>query len=797
MYTYLSNSMKTYIFWLLFIIVLLGNLVTKAQNATLKEADTLFSHQQYATALPIYTKLFKKDSTNKPVTLKIARIYNFSKEYKIAETWYAKVGNAILSKEPDRMFEYAEILRINGKYVQAAEAYRSYYVKVPNQPRAIILAKYADSIAKVRAVKTTGTGKSTIDTLTGPNTKYADFSPWVFKDQLLYLTDRVTEIAKPLKKTTTKGIYVRTGKGYSFPIIDALDAHQLKIQDSVAKKPASKLIPTDTSFLAILRKELNVGPICFNKKEDTLFFSRVKSLKDYKDANGEKLKDTKKTVSYDELCYLVKNGDKWSEIKTFPYNDFLKYSMMHPALTNDGKRLYFASDRSGNLGKFDIFYCERLTDSVWSVPVNAGSAVNTVGSELFPYIDDQNTLFFASDGHLGLGGLDLFSTPLSQDPESANWKIFHLPEPINSSADDFGVHIFAPSTATQKSGFLSSNRAGSKGLDDVYSFKLDISVIKPSPLDIMIIDRVTQLPMANVTLTFTRSVKDSVITKMSDASGMVHLVFNDNRAGLVTLVKEKYLTKSDSVSIHREGSVVVFEMEQQRDFIVKGRVIDKQTGLPIESSTVLIDGNNGNLKNLLTDSNGRYEAGLERSTSYFMLAKKEGYFSKRTELLSTQFRNETATLYIDFELEKVVVDLEKKIENIYYDYAQATLRESSLIELDKLRNILVDNPNFQVELSAHTDSRGNDEYNMALSQKRASAVVNYLIQKGVSPGQIMPKGYGESKPINKCTNGAICTEEQYEMNRRTEFKVIGYIKYLPTKTVKKQKVTPKKKTAKK
>lgn len=789
--------MKNYLFLLLSGMLLFAGNQVKAQKSS-KEADTLFSHQQYATALPIYTKLFTKDSTNKSIALKIARIYNFSKEYLTAEQWYAKAGNSLLLADPDRMFEYADVLRINGKYTEAANSYRSYYGKVPNQPRAIILAKYADSIAKVREIKLLTPGKSQVGTLAGPNSKYADFSPWVYKNQLLFLTDRIaTSTEKQVKKTTPAEIYVRTGKGYSYLTLNTLDEQQLKLQDSIAHQPAAKLLPADTSFLPILRKELNVGPICFNKKGDTLFFSRVKSLKDYRDANGEKLKDTKKTVSYDELCYLVKKGDTWSEIKVFPYNDFLKYSMMHPALSNDGKRLYFASDRSGNLGKFDIFYCERLTDSIWSVPVNAGSAINTVGSELFPYIDDQNILYFASDGHFGLGGLDLFSTNPLQNPESANWKIVHLPEPINSSADDFGVYVYAPSNAQQKFGFLTSNRIGGVGLDDVYSFKMDISQQRSCPVDIMVIDRVSQLPLAGVRVSYTRSQTDSILIKTSDASGMVHLEINDCKPGLVELSKEKYLIKSDSLHVKREGSTMVYELEQQRDFIVEGRVIDKATGLPLESATVTIDAEKTQVKNLLTDHNGKYAAGLQRSTGYFMLAKKEGYFTKRTELLSTQFRNESTTLYIDFELEKVVVEQSKKIENIYYDYAKATLRPSSLIELDKLRNLLVDNPYFMVELSAHTDSRGDDEYNMALSNKRASAVVNYLIKQGVSPGQILPKGYGESKPVNNCINGSRCTEEQYELNRRTEFKVIGYIKYLPPKKAPVKKKVKKKAIVKK
>ncbi|MFD0942058.1 OmpA family protein [Pedobacter boryungensis] len=762
--------MKKYLAYVLPILMLAN---VSQSNAQSKNPDTLFKYEQYAKALPLYQKMVQKDSTKKDVVLKIGRIYNYAKEYPKAETWYAKAGQQKLLEDPVRMLEYAELLRISGKYAQAAQAYRAYYQKTPGDLKALRLAKHSDSLEALRKVALVKS-KSWVSLLNRPNTAYAEFSPWLLKDQLLFLTDRfkTDSLSKPAKNA----IYHRTGKGFSFAMADKIDNQQSKWIDSIFKKIPEKIMNGDTSFLATLKKELNVGPLCFNKTGDTIFFSRVRDLSKEKSKSKAKIQWQ---YSYNELCFMVKKANGWSEVQVFPYNNYLKYSMMHPALSTDGKRLYFASDRPGSLGGFDLFYSERLANNNWSFPENVGCLVNTQGNELFPSIDDQNTLFFSSDGHLGLGGLDLFSTSLKDSENCALKEPFHLPAPINSSADDFGMFVIQPSQKDQKYGYLSSNRLPGKGLDDLYSFYLNL--VTACPVDVMVLDRTSKKPLANVKVSLGTNVKDSLNTHYTDAAGKLTLTLKDCLPEVISLSKPAYVSLSDSIGLIRGKTSYTYLMDMAKGFAVEGKVTDALTGTPLDSVTVLIKENKTLFKSPQTKADGKYASVLEKNKRYLILAKKQGYFTKRSVVVSTLDKPEGTIFNVDFELEKVVINKEIKIENIYYDFAKATLRKESLPELDKIRDMLLDNPELMVELSAHTDSRGKDAANMLLSQRRAESVVKYLVSKGVPARQMISRGYGETKLINQCANGVNCTEAEHQLNRRTEFKIIGYVKSLPVK----------------
>ncbi|MFI5452291.1 OmpA family protein [Pedobacter sp. UC225_61] len=769
--------MKKYVLYVL-PVLMLANL--SQSNAQSKNPDTLFKYEQYAKALPLYKKIVQKDSTKKDAVLKIGRIYNYAKEFAIAENWYAKAGEQKLLEDPIRMLEYAELLRISGKYTQAAAAYRSYYQKTPGDLKALTLATHAETTAQLRKAALIN-NKSWVNLLDKPNTSYAEFSPWLLKDQLLFLTDRFKTDSLSKGKVVKNTIYHRTGKGFSFASAETISNSQTKLIDSVFKRTPQKISSADSSFLSILKQELNVGPLCFNKTGDTVFFSRVHDLTKEKSKSKAKIQWQ---YSYNELCFMVKKGTAWSEIKVFPYNDYHKYSTMHPALSADGKRLYFSSDRPGSLGGFDIFYSERLKDNTWSFPVNAGCTVNTEGNELFSSIDDYNTLFFSSDGHLGLGGLDLFSTSLKVG-NCAITKPFHLPEPINSSADDFGVFVIQPSEKDQKYGYLSSNRIGGKGLDDLYSFYLNL--VTSCPVDILVLDRATKKPLANVKVSLGATVKDSVQTKYTDASGKLAVSLKDCLAEAITFSKALYVPLADSIGLNKGKTSYTFLMDLAKGYAVEGKVTDALTGTPLDSVSIQIKDNKTLVKNPQTTADGKYASALEKNKRYLILAKKKGYFTKRSVVVSTLDKPEGTIFNVDFELEKVVINKEIKIENIYYDFAKATLRKESLPELDKIRDMLLDNPELMVELSAHTDSRGKDAANMLLSQRRAESVVKYLVSKGIPARQLISRGYGETKLINQCANGVNCTEAEHQLNRRTEFKIIGYVKSLPV-----QKAAPKK-----
>lgn len=365
----------------------------------------------------------------------------------------------------------------------------------------------------------------------------------------------------------------------------------------------------------------------------------------------------------------------------------------HPSVSPDGKFLYYVSDAVGGFGGKDIFR-SRLVGSDFGPMENLGPEINTPGDEMFPYVRDSVTLYFASNGHPGMGGLDLFKA--TQD-STGKWHVENLKAPINSMGDDFGITF----EGNKERGFFSSNRNDARGYDHLYSF---------------------ELPMITIFI-----------------------------EGLVSDVDE----------------------------------------YPIEDATVRIVGKDGLNEKVLAKKDGSYRVELERDIRYVMMASARGYLNQNFELKTgPEEKNETYT--VDFFLSPISKPV--VIDNIFYDFDKATLRPESQKALDEMIKMLNDNPNVTIELGAHTDRKGTEQYNERLAQRRAQSVVDYLITGGIEKERLEAKGYGESVPktINKkleksfdfLKEGDVLTEEfiltltpeQQEMsdqiNRRTEFKVL-------------------------
>ena len=365
----------------------------------------------------------------------------------------------------------------------------------------------------------------------------------------------------------------------------------------------------------------------------------------------------------------------------------------HPSISPDGKYLYFVSDAVGGFGGKDFFRA-RVAGNDFGPMENLGEELNTPGDEMFPYVRDSVTLYFASNGHPGMGGLDLFKA--TQD-STGKWKVENLGAPINSMADDFGI-TFA---GKEERGFFCSNRNDARGYDHIYSFE------RPT------------------------------------------------------------------ITIFIEG------------------IVNDVDEYPIEDATVRIVGKDGLNVKVPVKKDGTYRVELERDIRYVMMASARGYLNQNYEL-HTGPEEKNETYIVDFFLSPISKPV--VIDNIFYDFDKATLRPESKKALDEMIKMLNDNPNVTIELGAHTDRKGTDQYNERLAQRRAQSVVDYLIAGGIEAARLEAKGYGESVPktINKkmakqfdfLKEGDVLTEEfilalppeQQEIadqiNRRTEFKVL-------------------------
>lgn len=354
-----------------------------------------------------------------------------------------------------------------------------------------------------------------------------------------------------------------------------------------------------------------------------------------------------------------------------------------PVFSPDGQTLYFTSTRKGGLGGNDLYKSTLEGPGRFSTPENLGDQINTPGNENFPAIAPDGTLYFSSDGHPGLGKLDIFKVQKG--------KVVNLGAPINSSGDDF-----APFFTSPRVGVFASNRAGGKGSDDLYLFR--------------------ERPY-------------------------------------------KYVT-----------------------FFVDGTLVERndQTGqsVAVPNETVTLYSNSGQkLQEVTSGPDGKFSMKLDTATaSYSLTANRSGYFTARNSVSTIGRRPAQDALPdlmnevrvpVTLTLTRIVKNKAIVVDNIFYDYDKANIRPDAAAELDKLVQTLNDNPQITIELSSHTDSRGKDAYNMALSQRRAESAVAYIVSKGIDKSRITAKGYGESRPVIKGAK----TEEDYQRNRRTEFKV--------------------------
>lgn len=394
-----------------------------------------------------------------------------------------------------------------------------------------------------------------------------------------------------------------------------------------------------------------------------------------------------------EIYISTRSSAKWGKGTRATIVKDSVTALGHPSISPDGKYLYFVSDAVGGFGGKDIFRA-RVAGNDFGPMENLGEEINTPGDEMFPYVRDSVTLYFASNGHPGMGGLDLFKA--TQD-STGKWKVENLGAPINSMADDFGI-TFA---GKEERGFFCSNRNDARGYDHIYSFE------RPT------------------------------------------------------------------ITIFIEG------------------IVNDVDEYPIEDATVRIVGKDGLNVKVPVKKDGTYRVELERDIRYVMMASARGYLNQNYEL-HTGPEEKNETYIVDFFLSPISKPV--VIDNIFYDFDKATLRPESKKALDEMIKMLNDNPNVTIELGAHTDRKGTDQYNERLAQRRAQSVVDYLIAGGIEAARLEAKGYGESVPktINKkmakqfdfLKEGDVLTEEfilalppeQQEIadqiNRRTEFKVL-------------------------
>jgi outer membrane protein OmpA-like peptidoglycan-associated protein len=699
----------------------------KLQGRMVDRYDEVFD---YAKANAILENLYDKGKATPADLRRMAVNYRKMGESKKAEFTYTRLM-ATGAQVPEDVLNYADQLRANKKYKEALEWYATYAALRPEDPRPKAYLENPDVFDRMMRDSTSATIR-----IVPINSPQADLGLSVMDELLLF--------------SSARGEGAGGSRSYPWDDQPFLNLYSALLKGETAEEPM------------VMRKDVNSryhdGTVSYDSTAKRMYFTRNNLLR------GSISKSTRGNLNLGIYYTNVVTGEfgqpEWSTLMPMTFND-PEFNYGHPAVSPGGQRLFFVSDRPGGQGGTDIWYCEKLGEQ-WGAPQNMGPKVNTPGDEMYPFLRGDSTLFFASTGHAGLGGLDLFRTKLRPDGPGA---IFNMGYPMNTEFNDHGLMLINDST-----GFFSSDRTGGQGSDDIYG-----CTIRPPMVYLAgrVIDSVTKQPIEGATIVLKDESGDHVkrYTLKSSEGGRFSIDAEYHERYLLVANMNGYYQREMGVLTDTDPlEEIVVEMEKY-DYLANGTVLNGETGEPMAGvNVVLTDAAGDTLASMVTDASGTYQFPLKPETDYRVKADKEGFF-KQSAKVTTKGKPSSA-ITTDFRLFPLKVDQVVRLDNIFYDFNKADIRPDAALELDKLVATLMENPTVKIELSSHTDCRGKDAYNLSLSQRRAKSAVDYVISKGIAKERLTSRGYGKSKPAVDCKCEQ-CTDTDHEQNRRTEFKVLS------------------------
>lgn len=645
--------MKNYIL-LCLTIVSLFSFNGYAQKAQVAAADKKYNNYAYIDAIKTYERVAEKGYKSAEMFRKLGNSYYFNSEFEKAAKWYDELFAMNSDQESEYYYRYAQSLKSISKNHKANEMLEEFYQKAGDDNRAKLFEKNKNYLEEIKA----NSGRYNIEDA-GINSKFSDYGSSLYNNKLVFASARETERLGQKKHKWTNQYFT--------------NLYATSIDDEMVLGQTEKFSKTISS-------KFHESTPTFTKDGKTMYFTRNNYLDGKKGKNGS-------GITLIKIYKATFENNQWVNVIELPF-DSDKYSTAHPALSPDEKTLYFASDMPGTIGQSDLFKVQINDDGSFGPPQNLGKSINTEGKETFPFITNENELYFASNGHPGLGGLDVFVSKINA--EGTFDEVQNVGDGINSNNDDFAFLIDTKS----RRGFVTSNREGGHGYDDIYKF-LEIKKLVCK-----------QELFGNVT--------DLVATKiLSD----VKITLFDNQFKLVTTTH--------------------------------------------------------------SDQNGNYSFDVECGKTYHERAEKPKYTTKEQKITIARENGRTELpITLEKENRKVVLgdDLAKHLEikMIYFDLDKSNIRQEAALELEKILDVLNQNPTIKIDIRSHTDSRATFKYNEILSSERAKSTMEWLVKNGVNINRLTSKGYGETQLVNKCTDGVKCTEEEHQQNRRSEFIVTGF-----------------------
>lgn len=633
--------------------------VCSQENKVIEEASKNYDDYAFIDARDIYLRLIKKGFYSPEILQKLGDSYYWTANYSEACLWYSKLlkkGNDNLENiDAEYHFRYAQSLKSIGRYNLADIQMDKFNQINRSDSRGEIFVKDRDYLKDID--KQSGNYKISKVFF---NSELQDFGPSFWGNQLVFSSNRENRT----------GDYIHDWNDQ--PFLDLF----------VVKNPMSET-PDVKRFSDKMNTPYHESTSVFTASGDVIYFTRNNS-------DNSKLKRDSKGTAKLKIFRSTRTDIGWSIPEELPFNSD-EFSTAHPALNANESKLYFASDRPGTYGLSDIWMVDIYPDGGFGEPINLGEKINTEARETFPFINQDNGLFYASEGQVGLGGLDVFTTKLDN---SGNVGItYNVGKPVNSNADDFGLII----NNQLGIGYFASNRSSGMGNDDIYAITLE---------------------------------KKSTINCSQNITGVTKNVKTDQIIPLATV-----------------------ELRN-----INNEIIDTA----------------------ISDNVGRFSfTEIDCKSTFVIRAKKTDY--EPSEVMINTSLEPDATVNRDLYLKpplklNVGDDLADILElnPIYFDFDKHNIRQDAALELEKVVGILKKYPKLKIDVRSHTDSRAPDQYNLTLSQRRNMSTLRYIInQGGIGKNRLTGRGYGETQLINACGNDIECTEEEHQLNRRSEFIIVS------------------------
>jgi peptidoglycan-associated lipoprotein len=638
-----------------------------AYQVKVRDGDTALDRYQFAHAITFYQKDMKKARTRVEqgrIALKIATAYDRMNEPAKAlpyyqQAWSGQAGIQALQGK-------ARSLKKLERYEEAIEAYTQLGEEIGSA------YEYRREIQSCRlAMQWADAGESASYAIEGAefNSRYADYAPFpIGPDKVFFTSDRPTP--------QHQEIYQWTGKPFADIFLNTSEPSLYARALDVINTPAHE------------------GTLIMSPDRQEFYFTRC---------GDPGARD-------DQYCRIYVSrilDNAWTDPEPLAFCTG-NFNYGHPALSADGNMLYYAADDPLGVGGYDLYMVLRTREG-WTEPLMLPPTINTEGNEMFPWLDGD-TLYFSSNHHPGMGGLDIFK---SWRMGARAWAVpENLRPPINSGSDDFAFvwspYEVEPATGL-RSGYFSSTRPGGLGSDDIYHVREVMPPPPPAEEDTMMVYRF------ELHLYTLRRIYQNPVDPNSPILGRALLAGAQVRIqdGLDTLLRS-----------NDQGPLVV---------------------------------------EIIPGQNYMIQAAAEGYLSNSLNFKAEDIIRDPRQPIQVFER--------ELVLEKRFDDVEIILENIYYDFDKWDIRSDAEPALNRLASLLRDNPDITIELASHTDCRGSAAYNQELSQKRAQSAVDYLIGQGIRPDRLRARGYGESRPAVDCICSR-CTEEEHQKNRRTTFRIL-------------------------